>query len=632
MGQALVGQFDEMGGSIGRADNNQLVLPDPERTISRVHARVAYRNGGYVIIDCGSNPVSVNNRPLGNGQESALKAGDQVSIGGYAIKVELGGAGGHKVPDPFADFAGLAVPAAPPRGAVAARADPLAGFASPASGGLGSPFGAPPAANTAASSASGIPDDWNPFAPEAAVASKGRNDPFAPAGSRSQDFGMEIGGKGAGPLIPDFGPASHSSSSSADSLDNLFGLGAVSSSNASSDPFANSPLQAVSAQPNMAAHADPLKSLNSLTRASSTAAADNTSELSSPFNLPPMVVAAPKIADPSATLPPGRAAAPSGAILSWGDTQSEGRTIIRARGAGATRTPAAAPVSAPKAALPADLEIDFGFDFDAAPAKPSSSPLLPDGDFDFLAPAPSPAPSPTPPPAPVPAAPSVPARPAAAAVPAPTPAVALPSAAGPAAPEMAALVAALREGLGVAGLPIERLTPELMKLIGQLLHEATRGTVDLLTARAALKREVRAEITMIRTKENNPLKFSPTAEVALDHLLKPPVRGFMAPDKAMRDAYDDLRAHQFGFLAGMRAALEGVLKRFDPAVLEGKLTQRSILSSMIPGSRKARMWDVFQDHYTLISNEASDDFHELFGKEFLRAYEAQLDQLHNERN
>ena len=33
----------------------------------------------------------------------------------------------------------------------------------------------------------------------------------------------------------------------------------------------------------------------------------------------------------------------------------------------------------------------------------------------------------------------------------------------------------------------------------------------------------------------------------------------------MRDAYDDLRAHQFGFLAGMRAALEGMLKRFDPA-------------------------------------------------------------------
>ena len=29
--QRLVGQFDELGGNIGRAENNQLVLPDPER-------------------------------------------------------------------------------------------------------------------------------------------------------------------------------------------------------------------------------------------------------------------------------------------------------------------------------------------------------------------------------------------------------------------------------------------------------------------------------------------------------------------------------------------------------------------------------------------------------------------------
>jgi type VI secretion system FHA domain protein len=101
----------------------------------------------------------------------------------------------------------------------------------------------------------------------------------------------------------------------------------------------------------------------------------------------------------------------------------------------------------------------------------------------------------------------------------------------------------------------------------------------------------------------------------------------MPPARAMRDAYDDLRAHQFGFVAGMRAALEGVLKRFDPAVLEGKLTQKSVLSTLLPSSRKAKMWDVFTDMYSHISAEASDDFHELFGKEFLRAYEEHIDQL-----
>lgn len=179
----------------------------------------------------------------------------------------------------------------------------------------------------------------------------------------------------------------------------------------------------------------------------------------------------------------------------------------------------------------------------------------------------------------------------------------------------------------MSALPIQSLTPEFMKLLGQLVHESTKGTVELLVARAALKREIRAEVTMIVAKENNPLKFSPSVDVALNHLLSPPARGFMPPAPAMRDAYDDLRAHQFAFVAGMRAALEGVLKRFDPEVLEGKLTQKSVLASVLPGARKARMWDVFTELYSQISAEASDDFHELFGKEFLRAYEAHIDEL-----
>ena len=49
----------------------------------------------------------------------------------------------------------------------------------------------------------------------------------------------------------------------------------------------------------------------------------------------------------------------------------------------------------------------------------------------------------------------------------------------------------------------------------------------------------------------------------------------------MRDAFDDLRAHQLGVMAGMRAALEGVLQRFDPAQLEGKLTRRSGIGSLL---------------------------------------------------
>ena len=118
----LTGHFDEMGGNIGRAENNQLVLPDPERTISRVHAQVVFRNGRYAIVDRGSNPISINGRPLGNGQEALIQAGDELQIGGYAMRVEAASASpGAAAPDPFADFAGLASSAP-----VAGRAPPPA--------------------------------------------------------------------------------------------------------------------------------------------------------------------------------------------------------------------------------------------------------------------------------------------------------------------------------------------------------------------------------------------------------------------------------------------------------------------------------------------------------------------------
>ncbi len=645
----LKAQFDELGGNIGRADNNQLVLPDPERTISRVHAQVVFRSGRYAIVDRGSNPISVNGRTLGSGQEAPIQPGDELQIGGYTMRVEAGsGTGAVSPADPFADFAGLAsTPAAAPAGRAKPGADPLAGFAGTAPPARPGGPGAPPPAP--ASATGGIPADWDPFAPDAATPSR-TADPLGGAGAASGgSFGLEVAGR-ADPLIPEFAPGG--GGGGGDSLDALFGLGG---SGGGADPLAGSLLSPAAAQPNMAANADPLKSLNSVTRGTASAAPDRTPELSAPFQVPPMrapaaqprpvatpplappVTARPPMAAPVAPVTPGAGfipptsfhsgfsapaapatsprrppaspsagrAAPPGSVLSWNDPSGESRATIRSKGA-------SAPVVTPSAE-PVDLSLEF----DARPAPP-------------VAPAARP-------PAVAPAAPAVMAPPPAPPAPAATRQAAAVPVARPSSgadhADLAALTAALREGLGVASLPPESLvlTPALMRLMGRLVHEATRGTVELLVARSALKREIRAEVTMIVAKENNPLKFSPSVDVALGHLLQPPVRGFMPADKAMRDAYDDLRAHQFGFLAGMRAALEGILKRFDPAVLEGKLTQKSMLSSLLPAKRKARMWDVFTDLYGQISAEASDDFHELFGKEFLRAYNEYIDQLDADR-
>ena len=552
-------QFDELGGTIGRADNNQLVLPDPERTISRVHARVVFRAGGYGVVDNGSNPISVNGQVIGTGREHPLKVGDELMIGGYLLAAEAPGA--LKSDDPFADLfgdapLGLAAPAAPRTapGVSQRTAMPSAG-AWPAPAPMPAPppapawapapaaaWPSPPPQRAPAAGAAAIPDDWDPFAPDPAEAPP-------PAGGRSAPVD-------AFASLPTGG---------GDSLDDLFGLSAAP---LSGDPLGGLPQQALMAQPNTAQHDDALQSLARTATLMPASRSDHASELNMPMSLPP-------VQPPPANLAP--APLPQGAIFSWNDPPRDGRVV-----------------TLPGLRRP-----------DAPPPLKRAEPTV----------TPTPA-------AAAPARTEVPRSPPASMAPAPVPVWA-------GAPD-AELLQALLRGLGVPGLRLEALTPQTMELVGQLLRESTRGAVELLVARAALKREMRAEMTMIVSRENNPLKFSPTVEVALQHLLGPPAPGFMPSATAMRDAFDDLRAHQLGVMAGMRAALEGVLLRFDPKQLEGKLSKRSAIDSIIPATRKARLWEAFNELFAQLQTEAQDDFDELFGKAFLKAYEDQLDRLHNE--
>ncbi|MDN3920010.1 type VI secretion system-associated FHA domain protein TagH [Roseateles violae] len=181
-------------------------------------------------------------------------------------------------------------------------------------------------------------------------------------------------------------------------------------------------------------------------------------------------------------------------------------------------------------------------------------------------------------------------------------------------------------GTGVR-LPAEQLSPALMHSVGQLLRAATAGTLQLMAVRASTRSELHAQVTMIQAQNNNPLKFAPDAESALEQLLQPPRRGFMAGAQAMDDAMHDLLGHSIGTMAGMRAALEGVLGRFAPTELEAKLTGKSVLDSLLPMNRRARLWELYLQHYLAIRDDAQEDFHTLFGKAFLAAYQQQLERL-----
>jgi FHA domain-containing protein len=163
--------------------------------------------------------------------------------------------------------------------------------------------------------------------------------------------------------------------------------------------------------------------------------------------------------------------------------------------------------------------------------------------------------------------------------------------------------------------------------VGRLLRISVEGTLRLIAVRASTKHELRAQVTIIQAMGNNPMKFSPDANTALEYLLQPASRGFLNGPAAMDDAMQDLVGHAVGTVAGMRAAIEGMLERFAPQALESKLTSKSVLDSVLPLQRKAKLWDQYLQHHESIRADAQDDFQTFFGKAFLAAYDEQIDQL-----
>ena len=179
------------------------------------------------------------------------------------------------------------------------------------------------------------------------------------------------------------------------------------------------------------------------------------------------------------------------------------------------------------------------------------------------------------------------------------------------------------QGAGITTPQPTRVSADLLGTIGSMLKIAIEGLYRLVAMRALAKDDLQARMTMIQVRDTNPLKFAPDAGAALQLMLKPPARGFLAGPAALRDALIELESHQAAVTAGMRTALAAVLDRFDPLKLEANLGGKSMLESLRPARHKARLWELYLEQFRSLRREAQEDFQHAFGQAFREAYDAQ---------
>lgn len=100
LGDAQLREFVACGGTIGRAPDNDWVLPDDKRFISARHALIDFQAGAYYLVDTSRNGVFINgsDTAVGRGHPQRLFDGDRLRLGEYEITVEVT-AGDEQVAD-----------------------------------------------------------------------------------------------------------------------------------------------------------------------------------------------------------------------------------------------------------------------------------------------------------------------------------------------------------------------------------------------------------------------------------------------------------------------------------------------------------------------------------------------------
>lgn len=521
--------------TIGRGDENDLVLPDPDKLISKRHCVIEDQGGNVIVIDFSTNGTFLNygKVPLGR-VATPLNDGDVLTMGSYELVVEIS--------------------AARPAHLAAAALAPLAD--GPVSHGRAE----------AAADLGSLLDDRGPGAVDFLDDLLG-SAPLAGPGSVRRP---ELGDDG---LLPPLGPEDLMSPLPGPPVD----IGPAMKDRAPASEHHFAPPRPVATSPAIPDDWDDLIAPTAPAAPASPLPFDDSlfAPLAPPPSAPPLPFDDALFAPPPMAEPPAEPAPPP------------------------------APQTAPQTASP-------------APSSPFDDALF----------APEPA-APTaaiPQPATAEPAPGASAAPAASAPPPPqtAPTITPPP---PRAETGDAAARAFLRALDAGHLPISdaELQPTMARM-GQVLKTMITGLRELLMTRTSIKSEFRINQTMISAGGNNPLKFSISPEQAIEAMVKPSTRGYLEATEAADQALHDIKAHEVAMMTGMEAALKGVLKRLDPQVLAGKIETGGGIGSILMG-KKARYWEVYEKMYAEISDQAENDFHELFAREFARAYQDQLERL-----
>ena len=187
----------------------------------------------------------------------------------------------------------------------------------------------------------------------------------------------------------------------------------------------------------------------------------------------------------------------------------------------------------------------------------------------------------------------------------------------PEAKSSADLLGAFLEGAGISeawSLSAEQQL-DAMRTAGVLFRSMVAGLMDELQARKAMKAEFRLSRTVLKPRDNNPLKFEPDVGGFIKSMLASADPTFIRANDAVVEGFKDLKFHRLAMTAAFQASLISHLNRFDPELLERETVGGN------PLTKKSRCWEYYCEKFPELKNRAIE---EIFGEEFADEYEKQM--------
>ncbi|MGI9235610.1 MAG: type VI secretion system-associated FHA domain protein TagH [Woeseiaceae bacterium] len=182
------------------------------------------------------------------------------------------------------------------------------------------------------------------------------------------------------------------------------------------------------------------------------------------------------------------------------------------------------------------------------------------------------------------------------------------------------------DGLGISRAELHPSVnrPEMMLTAGHVLREFVEGIIALLAARANLKNAFRLDQTTVLPRYNNPLKFSENPGDLIKQLLVGDEGDYLGAKDAVHEACHDLLNHQNAFLDAMNSAFIEFADRFSPDELQDGFDRALSGSKLFSFMNKSKYWDLYGELYPIMTEKGGGRFPQMFGEEFVRAYERQV--------